>query len=176
MWQNATVTISTNGSVVPNGTQGELQVRGPSVFAGYHKNDQATLASFDGEWFRTGDLAVMDVQECVCITGRVKDVINRGGVKYNPADIEALINQLDTVEMCAIVPMPDPALGEKACCFVQLMPGIDRSQLCLDDITQHLASHNIAKYKWPERLEIIDALPLTPTRKVMKAELRALLA
>jgi non-ribosomal peptide synthetase component E (peptide arylation enzyme) len=102
------------------------------------------------------------------MTGRVKDIINRGGIKINPIDIEALVDEHPDVHFSAIVPMPDKIMGEKACMFVQLRPG---ATLTLEDVCAHLADNGIAKMKWPERLETIDAMPMTPTRKIVKGEL-----
>jgi cyclohexanecarboxylate-CoA ligase/acyl-CoA synthetase len=156
------------------GEEGELQVRGVSVFEGYLDNPDATAAAFTADgWFRTGDLGRLDENGNLELTGRLKDVINRGGVKFNPTDIEALIERHPAVAQCAIVPMPDPVLGEKACCFVVLKPG---AALDLEALRVHLESHAIAKPKWPERLELIGEMPLTPTRKIKKAELALLAA
>ena len=151
--------------------EGELQVRGASVFEGYLDNPDATTAAFTGDgWFRTGDLARLDPAGNLQITGRLKDVINRGGIKFNPTDVEAIIAGHAAVAQCAIVPTPDPVLGERACCFVVLKPG---TAVTLDQLREWLTAHEVAKIKWPERLEIIDDMPLTPTRKVKKAELVA---
>ena len=103
------------------------------------------------------------------ITGRSKDVINRGGVKFNPADVEALIARHPSVAICAIVPAPDPVLGEHAYCFAVLNDSAD--SLRLEDLCIWLGNHNVAKLKWPERLEVIDEMPMTPTRKIKKGEL-----
>jgi len=153
------------------GAEGELQVRGASVFEGYLDNAEASAVAFtvDG-WFRTGDLARLDAAGNLLITGRLKDVINRGGIKFNPTDVEAIVANHAAVAQCAIVPMPDPVLGERACCFVVLKPG---ATVTLDQLREWLTAHEVAKLKWPERLEIIDELPMTPTRKVKKAELAA---
>ncbi|WP_170181847.1 class I adenylate-forming enzyme family protein [Phreatobacter stygius] len=154
---------------LPVGTEGELQVRGISVFDGYLDNPSATAEAFSADgWFRTGDLARLDEHGHLTITGRSKEVINRGGVKFNPADVEALIARHPAVEICAIVPMPDPVLGERACCFVVLHAG---AGIDLDKLRAWLARHDVAKTKWPERLELIDEMPMTPTRKIKKAEL-----
>ncbi|ARP99046.1 class I adenylate-forming enzyme family protein [Pseudorhodoplanes sinuspersici] len=154
---------------LPAGEEGELQVRGCSVFDGYLANDEATSSAFTSDgWFRTGDLARMDAEGNIRITGRLKEVINRGGVKFNPADIEALIDQHPSVLQCAIAPLPDPIMGERACCFAVLKPG---ATLSLDDIREWMTKHEIGKTKWPERLEIIAEMPLTPTRKIKKADL-----
>jgi acyl-CoA synthetase (AMP-forming)/AMP-acid ligase II len=163
-----------DGRALPPGHEGELQVRGPSVFAGYFDNDAANAGAFttDG-WMRSGDLAVMNERGYVRMTGRLKDIVNRGGVKFNPSDVEALIERHASVLQSAIVPMPDPVLGERACCFVTVRPG---AALTLNDVIDWLARHRIAKPQWPERLEVIDAMPLTPTRKIIKGELIKMLA
>jgi cyclohexanecarboxylate-CoA ligase len=162
--------VALDGAPAPPGVEGELQVRGPSVFDGYLDNAQATADAFTPEgWFRTGDLARMDEHGNIQITGRSKDVINRGGVKFNAADVEALLARHPGVASCAIVPTPDPVLGERACCFVVLKPQADG--LRLEDLCRWLADHGVAKVKWPERLEIVDEMPMTPTRKIMKGEL-----
>jgi cyclohexanecarboxylate-CoA ligase len=158
-----------DGAVLAPGQEGELQVRGPSVFGGYFNNDSANAGTFTADgWMRSGDLAVMNEGGYVRLTGRLKDIINRGGVKFNPADVEALIERHASVLQSAIVPMPDPVLGERACCFVTVRPG---TALTLADVTDWLARHQVAKPQWPERLEIIDEMPMTPTRKIIKGEL-----
>jgi cyclohexanecarboxylate-CoA ligase len=164
--------IADGDAPLPAGAEGELQARGPSVFEGYLDNSDATAAAFTADgWFRTGDLARLDSAGNLEITGRLKDVINRGGVKFNPADVEAIIGAHAGVAQCAIVPTPDPVLGERACCFVVLKPGA--AAVTLDDLREWLTAKEVAKARWPERLEIIDDMPLTPTRKVKKAELTA---
>jgi cyclohexanecarboxylate-CoA ligase len=163
-----------DGRVLPAGEEGELEVRGCSVFAGYFDNEAANAGTFTADgWLRTGDLAMMNASGHVRMTGRLKDIINRGGVKFNPFDVEALIERHPAVLQCAIVPMPDKVLGERACCFATVRPG---QSLTLGDVTGWLAQHQVAKLKWPERLETIEAMPLTPTRKIIKGELMKLLA
>jgi len=158
-----------DGRALGAGAEGELQLRGYSVFAGYLDNDAANRVSFTADgWFKTGDLATMDPDGNVVITGRVKDLINRGGIKINPTDLENLIAAHDSVVQAAIVPMPDPILGEKACLFVTLVPG---KSLTFEQMTRYLADNDVAKMKWPERLEVIAEMPMTPTRKIIKGEL-----
>src|SRR5581483_3335546 len=165
---------SPDGASVPPDTEGELEVHGSSVFRGYLDNPAANAAAFTADgWFRTGDLAVLDAAGHVRITGRLKDLVNRGGVKINPADVEALLNEHPAVLESAIVPMPDPVLGERACCFVTLRDG---ATFTLDDMRAWLASRNVAKLRWPERVEVVDAMPFTPTRKIMKREIAKRLA
>ena len=152
--------VALDGAPAPPGVEGELQVRGPSVFDGYLDNAEATADAFTSEgWFRTGDLTRMDEHGNIQITGRSKDVINRGGVKFNAADVEALLARHPGVASCAIVPTPDSVLGERACCFVVLKPQADG--LRLEDLCRWLADHGVAKVKWPERLEIVDEMPMT---------------
>jgi cyclohexanecarboxylate-CoA ligase len=159
-----------DGAALPAGEEGELQVRGISVFAGYHENPAATAEAFTADgWFRTGDLAVIGADGYVAITGRLKDVVNRGGVKINPVDVEACLARHPAVAQCAIAPVPDPVLGERACAYVVPTPGAAPT---LDDLRDWLAAAGIAKIRWPERLELIAEMPLTPTRKVIKGRLR----
>ena len=158
-----------DGTVLPAGAEGEMEIRGTFLFAGYYGNDEANRASFRADgWFRTGDLVIIDQDDNVTMTGRVKDIINRGGIKINPIDIEALIDEHSDVLHSAIAPMPEPVLGEKACLFVALNPG---ATLDLEDVTAYLARNNVAKMRWPERLVIVDEMPMTPTRKIIKGEL-----
>lgn len=162
--------VAEDGEAVPAGTEGELQVRGCLLFPGYFKNEEATKAAFaEGGWFRTGDLALADEAGNISITGRLKDIINRGGVKYNPVDIEAIISGMPEVQACAIVAMKDDVLGERACAFVQLAGG---GAITLEDVTKHLDAKSVSKGRWPERLEIVDAMPLTPTQKIIKSRLK----
>jgi acyl-CoA synthetase (AMP-forming)/AMP-acid ligase II len=165
--------VDEDGAEVAAGVEGELQVRGCLLFPGYFKNKEANAASFAGDgWFRTGDLAQADEAGNVAITGRLKDIINRGGVKYNPLDIEALLDRHPKIAQSAIVPMKDPVLGEKACCFAVPVDGED---VTLEEICAYLTGHEIAKNKLPERLELVVEMPLTPTRKIIKGKLAALL-
>jgi len=158
------------GTEVRISPEGELQVRGPLLFSAYLNNAEANTTAFtpDG-WFRSGDLAEWRGKN-IAITGRTKDVINRGGVKFNPADVELLLASHPKILQAAMVPMPDPILGEKACAFVVLKD--QAASLTLDEILPYLLDKNIAKNKLPERLVVVPEMPLTPTRKVIKGRLR----
>src|SRR5258706_2805811 len=158
------------GTQVRVASDGELQVRGPLAFSGYYQNDEANHAAFthDG-WFRSGDLAE-ERSGYYAITGRIKDVINRGGVKFNPADVEALLDSHPQILQSAIVPMPDPVLGEKACALITLQPG--STEPTLGELVDYLLGKEIAKNKLPERLVVVPEMPLTPTRKIIKGRLR----
>jgi cyclohexanecarboxylate-CoA ligase len=148
-----------------------LQVRGLSLFKEYLKNPAATREAFTADgWFDTGDTAEISAAGHLRFTGRVKEIINRGGVKYSPLDVEALIDRMPGVARSAIVPYPDAVLGERACVFIQAAPGAPPATL--EAIMRELDRAGVAKFKWPERLQMIDAMPLTPTQKVMRGRLR----
>ena len=154
--------------------EGELQVRGPLLFSGYFNNPDANAQAFTADgWFRTGDLARADRAGNVAITGRIKDLINRGGIKYNPLEIEALLDRHPKIEQAAIVAVADPTLGERAVCFAVPTATASETPPDLAELCAYLTEAGIAKIKLPERLELIAAMPLTPTRKIIKSALRA---
>ena len=156
-------------AVLPAGEEGELHVRGALLFPGYFDHPDANRDAFTaGGWFRTGDLAVIGDDGNVAITGRCKDVINRSGVKYNPRDVEDLLAAHPQIDTAAIVPVPDPVLGERACCCITVAGDAAPT---LEAIRAYLEEHGVAKVRWPERLEVVEAMPLTATRKVIKGRL-----
>ncbi|GGS56555.1 3-phosphoshikimate 1-carboxyvinyltransferase [Streptomyces cinerochromogenes] len=160
------------GLVLPAGEEGNFELRSPTVFEGYLGRPDLTSEAFteDG-WYRTGDLATLDAEGFLRITGRVKDVINRGGEKIPVAEIEQLLFGHPAVDDVAVVAMPDERLGERACAFVVPAGG---AELTFEEMRRYLDGHEVAKQYWPERLERIDALPRNPIGKVKKFELRAL--
>jgi non-ribosomal peptide synthetase component E (peptide arylation enzyme) len=160
---------SADGTVLPPDSEGELQLFGYSIMAGYLKNDTANAAAFteDG-WFRTGDIAVIDKDDNIAICGRVKDLINRGGIKINPTDIENIVDAHPEILQSAIVPMRDEIMGEKMCLFVVPRAG---AAVTLDQINDYLDRNGVGKMRWPERLEVIEEMPMTPTRKIIKGAL-----
>ena len=156
------------------GAEGELQVRGSLLFPGYFGNNEANAQAFTADgWFRSGDLASCDAKGNVRITGRSKDIINRGGIKYNPRDIEDLLDAHPDVLQAAVVPVPDPVLGERACCFI--VPRGEQAPT-LAALCAWLLERGVARTKLPERLEIVAEMPLTPTRKIVKGRLLEALA
>lgn len=159
-----------DGNPVPEGEEGELQVRGCLLFPGYYQNPAANAEAFTSDgWFRSGDLATMDGAGNIAITGRSKDIINRGGVKYNPRDVEEMLDRHPGIAQSAIVPVPDEVLGERACAFVTLA---GEQAVTLDELCAYLLENKIAKTKLPERLEIVAEMPLTATRKIIKGRLK----
>jgi acyl-CoA synthetase (AMP-forming)/AMP-acid ligase II len=157
-----------NRDVAP-GAEGEIACDGPSVHLGYHNNAQANAEAFtpDG-WFRTGDLGFLDGQGNLRISGRVKEIINRGGKKFFPREVEEVLYAHPSVLYCAIVGLPDPRLGERNCLCVVPKPG--QPPPTLDAILRFLGD-GFATYKLPERLVLLDELPFTPTGKIQRHRL-----
>jgi cyclohexanecarboxylate-CoA ligase len=161
-----------DGHVLDPGEAGELEMRGYSVTPGYLRNDAANATAFGSDgWYRTGDLATIDQDGNVYITGRNRDIINRGSIKINPTDVENILARHPAIVLAAIVPMPDEALGERGCLFATLMPG---EKLELEAVTTFLADNDVAKLLWPEHLVIVNEMPMTPTRKIIKGDLQKL--
>lgn len=171
---NELIVIDADDQELPPGEVGELVHRGANLLVGYHKRpdifrDSFTSTSRGDGWFRTGDLATKDEAGNVTIASRVKDMINRGGAKIYPAEVEALLGSHPHIAQAAIVAIPDERLGERACLFVVRRGDV---ALSLEDVTTFLAEQRIAKYKYPERLEIVDAMPMNPANKIDKQVLR----
>ncbi|MDA2934304.1 AMP-binding protein [Acidobacteria bacterium AH-259-D05] len=163
--------LDEEGKMLPSNQEGELAIKSPFGIESYLKNPKATEESFtqDG-WFRTGDLAKIDSTGNVQILGRRKEIINRGGTKFAPQGVEEVILRHPGVRMAAMVGMPDERLGERGVCFVVPPPG--QEPPTLEELCLLLEQDGTAKFKWPERLEIVASLPLTPTGKVQRAVLR----
>jgi 3-phosphoshikimate 1-carboxyvinyltransferase len=166
--------VDDDGRPLPAGTEGNFELLSPTMFEGYLERADLTaeVMTADG-YYRTGDLARLDADGYLHITGRVKDVINRGGEKVPVAEIEQLLFAHPAVRDVAIVAMPDPRLGERACAFV--VPE-DGAALKFGEMQQYLEQQRVAKPYWPERLELVDALPQTPSGKTQKFLLRELTA
>jgi cyclohexanecarboxylate-CoA ligase len=156
------------GDPLPAGQPGRLLVRSCSNFGGYLKRPQWNATDADG-WFDTGDLARMDAQGYIRITGRSKDVIIRGGENIPVVEIESLLYRHPAVAMAAIVAYPDERLGERACAVVVPKPG---QGLELADMVRYLKEQKIAIQYIPEKLVVLDAMPTTPSGKIQKFKLR----
>ena len=160
--------LRADGSTAPHGESGELVVRGCSNFLGYYKRPD--LAGLDeGGWFDTGDIARMDASGYIRITGRSKDIIIRGGENIPVVEIEGLLYRHPAVAMVAIVGFPHPRLGEQACAFVVPRDG---AQFPFEEMQAYLRAQHMAVQYIPERLEIVDGLPHTPSGKIQKFRLR----
>jgi len=144
--------------------------RGPYTIRGYYKAEEYNRKAFDAQGFYwTGDVVRLDEDGNVIIEGRTKDVINRGGEKISAEEVEDLLIDHPKIKRIALVPMPDQDLGEKACAYVIPEEGMD---LTLQDLIDHLSEKRVAKYKFPERLEVVAALPYTNVGKVSKKTLQ----
>lgn len=158
---------------VPDGTPGELLCRGPYTIRGYYNNPDTNAAAFTADGFyRTGDI-VRRADGYLYVEGRKKDLINRGGEKISCEEVENHIYALGKVKGVCVVAMPDPVFGEKGCAFVILKPG---QSLTFDEMKEFLLARRIAKFKLPERLEIVDAFPTSPAGKILRRELRRIIA
>ena len=170
--------VDASGAEVPCGVEGELYARGPMVAGGYFGRDDLTRESFlsDG-YFRTGDQARMDDDGYVKITGRIKDLIIRGGVNIAPVEIESVLFSHPKVANAAVVGMPDPRLGERICAYVILDADAAReSTLTVGEVQTWMREAGLAKPKWPERIEVADTFPMTASGKVQKFRLREWIA
>jgi len=155
---------------VPTGSEGDLLVKGPAQFVGYWKRPEFTREGHTSDgWFKTGDRATLDPDGYVSITGRSKDVIIRGGENIPVAEVENALFTHPKIAGVAVVAMPDPRLQERACAFV--IPK-DGETVTLADLVAHLDARQLAKMKFPERLEIVSEFPMTPSGKVQKYRLR----
>jgi 3-phosphoshikimate 1-carboxyvinyltransferase len=158
------------GNVLPPGTEGNFELFSRCLFEGYVDRPDLTAAATTSDgWYRTGDLAVIDADGYIHITGRVKDVINRGGEKIPVAEVEQLLYEHPGVAEVAVVAMPDGRLGERACAFVALAPG---GTLDFIGMQRHLEARGLTKQYWPEALVIEPSLPRTPSGKIQKYVLR----
>ncbi len=157
--------VDDKGRDVGQGEIGEIAADGPSVHLGYHKNPAANAELFlpDG-WFRTGDLGRFDPAGNVYIEGRLKEIINRGGKKFFPREIEEILYTHPKVLHAAIIGVPDPRLGERNCLCVIPRPN---QQVTLQEMVDFLKDQ-VATYKLPEQLEIVSELPFTPTGKLQR--------
>jgi 2,3-dihydroxybenzoate-AMP ligase/mycobactin salicyl-AMP ligase len=159
------------GEELPIGQSGELMVKGPCVFSGYYNNPEENAQVFDSQgFFRTGDVARIDAKGYITLTGRTKEMINRGGESISATEIERLVNRHPQVASVAVIGMPDPKLGERACAYIQTRGG---AALSFDEVIAFLKSQQASVLLLPERIEFIDAMPHTAAQKLDKKQLLA---
>jgi cyclohexanecarboxylate-CoA ligase len=157
------------GQPRPAGEEGRLLVRGASLFVGYLKRPELYGVDPDG-WFNTGDLARMDPDGYIRITGRTKDVVIRGGENIPVVEVENLLYTFPGIADVALVGCPDERLGERLCAYVTLNDSA--TELTLDQIKAYLVEQQLAKNYLPEYLEVIEAMPRTASGKIQKFKLR----
>ncbi|HUF91341.1 MAG TPA: AMP-binding protein [Candidatus Limnocylindria bacterium] len=166
--------VGAEGRPAPPDAEGDLLVRGAAQFVGYFKRPDFTRDSHTADgWFHTGDRGRIDADGYLSITGRTKDLIIRGGENIPVAEVESVLFTHPKVAGVAVVGMPDARLGERACAFVVPKGGQTPT---LAELVTWLDAHQLARQKFPERLELVDEFPMTPSGKIQKYRLRDVLA
>jgi len=150
--------VDEDGQEVRRGEVGEIWGRGPAAVSGYFKDAEATKEVWteDG-WYMTGDLGTLDEMGNLIVVGRKKDMIIRGGQNIYPIEIENLLRKHPKISDVAVIGMPDPLMGQRACAFVVPQPG---QEFSFDEMLSFLRERNIALFKFPERLELIEKIPM----------------
>ncbi|MCJ7831168.1 MAG: non-ribosomal peptide synthetase, partial [Dehalococcoidia bacterium] len=152
------------GRFLPAGERGEIVIRGANVTAGYLNNPEANSRSFVHGWFRTGDQGYQDADGYLVLTGRLKEIINRGGEKIAPREIDEALLDHPAVAQAVAFAVPDPRLGEEVAAAVVLRPGGETTERELRDFV----AHRLASFKVPRRILILDEIPKGPTGKLQR--------
>jgi acyl-CoA synthetase (AMP-forming)/AMP-acid ligase II len=159
--------MNEHGSLLPGGSEGEVVIRGPNVFGGYEDGPEANAASFADGWFRTGDQGVIDEAGYVTITSRLKEIINRGGEKISPREIDEVLLEHEAVRQAVVFAIPHPTLGETVGAAVVLQEGATATER---DILAFVADR-VTAFKVPATLRILDDLPRGATGKVRRLDM-----
>ncbi len=160
--------------ITETGEIGELGFSGPTMFSGYWKRPELTAKSFDADGFyRTGDLFSIegDRKEKLLFQGRLKDLIIRGGYNISPEEVEIFISKHPAVKEAAVAGFPDERLGQRV--GVAIVP-FEGQEITMETLKQYLEENGLAKYKWPEKLKIVETLPRNPLQKVLRREVKKL--
>ncbi len=152
------------GQHLPVGTTGEVVIRGPSVTAGYQNNPDANAGAFSDGWFRTGDQGVLDEEHYLRLTGRLKEIINRGGEKVSPLEIDEVLMAHPEVAQAVTFAVPHEKLGEEVAAALILKEGAKTSQAEI----REFARQRLADFKVPRKLIILDEIPKGPTGKLQR--------
>jgi acyl-CoA synthetase (AMP-forming)/AMP-acid ligase II len=153
-----------DGKILGPGGQGEIVIRGPNVFSGYENNPAANAAAFRDGWFRTGDQGMFDADGYLSITGRLKEIINRGGEKVAPREVDDVIQTHPAVAQVVTFAMPHPKLGEEVAAAVVLKEGQTASERELRDF----AAKTLADFKVPRKILFLDEIPKGATGKLQR--------
>jgi long-chain acyl-CoA synthetase len=159
--------VDSRGREVPGGEVGEIVIRGHNVMKGYWRKPEETAKAIQDGWFRTGDLGLVDEDGYFVIVDRKKDMIIRGGYNVYPREIEEVLYEHPEVTEAAVIGLPHPALGEEVGAAVVLQPGAGVTAAELRDYVKA----QVAAYKYPRQVWIVDALPKGPTGKILKREI-----
>lgn len=162
--------VDLNGKVLPPNEEGNLMCRGPALFIGYFKLLEQTKAEFVDGWFNTGDRAVMDEDGYIRITGRVKDIIIRGGENIPVAYVENVLYEHPDIANVQIIAVPDERLQEKACVFICMKD--NKEALTMESMQEFLKKKGVTRQYWPEYIEVVAEFPTTASGKIQKFRLR----
>jgi fatty-acyl-CoA synthase len=160
------------GEPVKQGEVGEVWMRGPSISPGYWNHAAGQSVARSGEWFRSGDLALQQADGAYVIVDRLKDMYITGGENVYPAEVEAVVRQVDGVVDVAVVGVPDARWGEAGCAFIQLRAGLDIDSGDAEAMIRKALNGKLARYKLPAHLRFLDAIPRTGSGKARKNVLR----
>jgi acyl-CoA synthetase (AMP-forming)/AMP-acid ligase II len=161
--------MDNDGALLPRGGLGEIVIRGANVTAGYENNPTANDEAFEHGWFRTGDQGVMDDEGYISITGRLKEIINRGGEKVSPREVDEILMDHPAVAQVVCFGMPHPKLGEEVAAVVVLREG----QQVTERELQAFVSSRAAEYKVPKKILFMDEIPKGATGKLQRIGLAA---
>jgi acyl carrier protein len=150
--------------LLPVGGLGEIVIRGPNVMGGYLENPEANRSAFSDGWFRTGDQGFLDSDGYLTITGRLKELINRGGEKIAPREVDEALLAHPAVAQAVAFSIPDKQLGEEVAAAIVLRPGV---QAAPDELQRHVAAR-LASFKVPRRIVVLDEIPKGPTGKLQR--------
>ncbi|MFY9668592.1 MAG: AMP-binding protein, partial [Trebonia sp.] len=159
--------VDGSGQEIPQGEVGEIVIRGPNVMKGYWQRPEATAEAISDGWFHTGDLARIDSDGYFYIVDRKKDLVIRGGYNVYPREIEEVLYEHPAVAEAAVIGLPHPSLGEEVGAAVALKPG---AAVTPEELRDYVKGQ-VAAYKYPRHVWIVDALPKGPTGKIVKREI-----
>jgi acyl-CoA synthetase (AMP-forming)/AMP-acid ligase II len=161
--------VDTTGATVPTGERGEIVIRGANVTAGYENNPTANETAFIDGWFRTGDVGTMDNEGYLSIVGRLKEIINRGGEKISPREVDEIIMEHPAVHQCVTFAMPHEMLGEDVAAAIVLREGFTAGEREL----REFAAVRLADFKVPKKILIVKEIPVGATGKLQRIGLAA---
>jgi oxalate---CoA ligase len=158
------VVLDAEGRVLPLGEAGEVAIRGDNVMAGYENNPEANAAAFTNGWFRTGDQGIFDAEGYLRITGRFKEIINRGGEKISPREVDEVLLEHPAIAVCVTFALPHDKLGEEVAAAVVLREGgtVNEQEM------RAFASERLASFKVPRRIVLVSQIPTGPTGKLQR--------
>jgi long-chain acyl-CoA synthetase len=159
--------VDEQGAEVPQGQAGEIAIRGHNVMKGYWRRPEETAKAIQDGWFRTGDIGRVDEDGYFAIVDRKKDLIIRGGYNVYPREIEEVLYEHEAVADAAVIGLPHPELGEEVGAAVELKPG---ASVTAEDLRDHV-KRQVAAYKYPRKVWIVEALPKSATGKILKREI-----